>query len=114
MLVLLCRPSAYPMLLIICTLSLAQVVLPASATLSYLYVAVISSRQVQCQLDGLQDEMRNLQAGLEEKFRQFRLNLDQLPSRPVSAATDRPPTRGSRRSRIMEAKAFATNQYAES
>ena len=77
-------------------------------------ITVISSRQVQSQLDSLDTEMKNLQDNLEDKFREFRRLLDHLPSRPSTAVSDRPATRGSRRSRIMEAKAFASNIYSES
>ncbi|XP_067950565.1 protein phosphatase 1 regulatory subunit SDS22 homolog [Watersipora subatra] len=73
---------------------------------------IISSRQVQSQLDGLHNEMMNLQNSLEAKFRDFRLSLDRLPSRPNTALTARPPTRGSRRSRILEAQSFAINKYS--
>lgn len=55
-----------------------------------------------------------MQETLEEKFRNLRASLDRLPSRPTSAVNDRPTTRGSRRSRIMEAKAFASNRYSDS
>jgi len=78
------------------------------------YVLVISSRQVQSHLDSLDAEMKTLQTNMEEMFRKFRTDIDQLPSRSSSRAKDseRPPTRGSRRSRILEAKAFAIHRYA--
>lgn len=59
--------------------------------------------------------MKNLQQSLEDKFRELRKNVDLLPSQPNSrmGSADRPPTRSSRRSRIQEAKAFASNRYTD-
>ena len=80
----------------------------------WIYFVVISSRQVQTHIDTLEAELKTLQLSLEDKFRDLRKKVDMLPSQPTSrvSSADRPPTRGSRRSRIMEAKAFASNKYS--
>lgn len=81
----------------------------------WIYFVVISSRQVQTHIDTLEAELKTLQLSLEDKFRDLRKNVDMLPSQPTTrvSSADRPPTRSSRRSRIMEAKAFASNQYSD-
>lgn len=70
---------------------------------------------MQTHIDTLDAELKVLQLSLEDKFRDLRKKVDMLPSQPTSrvGSADRPPTRGSRRSRIMEAKAFASNKYSE-
>lgn len=77
---------------------------------------MISARQVQTQMDALQSKMDDLQHSLEEKFRALRSRVNLMAQEEYNASgtrsnIDRPVSRASRRSRIMEAQAFASQQY---
>lgn len=65
-------------------------------------------------MDSLDSEMMEFQRQLEEKFRRIRTSVDKisLHDSRVSSA-ERPTSKASRRTRIMEARAFASHQYGD-
>lgn len=79
------------------------------------FILVITARQVQTQMEALNCKMEELQNKLEEKFKSLRTRVSMMAQEENTSrqnSADRPISRSSRRSRIMEAQMFARNQYS--